>query len=182
MAWWKTKSWVYVVGGSLLAMLGAFGMIGAYAYDSVTPHNSPSYEPSLLPGLTAMCGLLGVLPGFILIYLGMRARGKSQSLVEFSSWVRTYRRIGLTDLAHKLGKSEMETERILADAIDKQLVYGFIDRQTNEFVAWESSLTQVMVPQCPNCNAAIGRLYLAGETILCPYCKSVIPPSAAQRA
>lgn len=176
------KSSLLLLLGVGLLVLGGFGIFSGIAYETTVPHNSPEYVPAIVWGLGAMCGLLGVLPGALLVVHSRRTNKRETALMEFASFVRSYRRIGLTDLARKLGKSEFETEKVLAEATDKGLVHGFVDRQTNEFVAAEWAGGQVYSAKCPNCGGTVDRLFMEGETPLCPYCHSVLPTSALRPA
>ena len=72
----------------------------------------------------------------------------------------------------------METEKLLAAVIDKGLVRGFIDRSTNEFVIPKAIGQSLFVGTCPHCGGSVQRQFLIGETPVCPYCRSVIAPSA----
>ncbi|HEV8594985.1 MAG TPA: PCI domain-containing protein [Thermoplasmata archaeon] len=172
------KSSVLLVIGLALLILGGFGIFSGVAYETTVPHTSPEYVPAVVWGLGAMCGLGGVLPGAILILQAQKSGKKERAVMEFASWVRSYRRIGLGDLSRKLGKSEFETEKVLAEAMDKGLVHGFVDRQTGEFVAAEWAGGQMYSARCPNCGGTVSHLFMEGETPLCPYCNSVLPTEA----
>lgn len=138
----------------------------------------PRYDPGVAAPIAGLCTFTALVPGLLFVFFGLKARKRESELVEFSAWVRTYRRIGLADLARKLGKSELETEKVLVGAVDKGLVPGFIDRATNEFVVQEAIGQEVYVETCPHCGGRVQQRYLAGETIRCPYCQSVITPTA----
>jgi len=178
---WRTKDSLYLIFGSLLVMVSLFTIFAAVGYTVAYPPGSPQNIPYILPVIGGLCFGVGIVPGGLLIWLGLKARRLKGELIDFASWVKTYRRISITELARKLEKSEVDAERVLTLAVDKGLVYGFIDRQTNEFVAYGAG-GQVMVQQCPACGASVNRLYMAGETILCPYCRSVIPWTAVRPA
>ena len=94
--------------------------------------------------------------------------------MEFTAWVKTYRRIGLRDLAAKLGKSQYEAEQLLVTVVDRGLLKGFIDRDTDEFVLQEAVGQENFVDTCPRCGANLQRRFFPGETVTCPYCHAVI--------
>lgn len=124
-----------------------------------------------------------LIPGVILAAIGLKGKRRDRELMEFSSWVKSYRRIALTDVARKLNKSEFETDKILVEVVDRGMVAGFIDRQTNEFVLKEEIGRSQYVESCNHCGASLKRQYPLGETVLCPYCGSVIlgPPPPPQQ-
>ena len=121
-----------------------------------------------------LCVPTGIIPGIIFAAVGMKKRKRAQELVEFASWVKSYRRIPMADVARKLGKSEFETDKILVDVVDRGLVVGFIDRKTNEFVLKEEIGREQYIEGCKRCGASLKKMYPLGETVLCPYCGSVI--------
>lgn len=177
---WRTKGTLYLVAGAALVAFSAVTILVGVFYGSTIPPGQPGYLPNAIPIVGTICTAFGILPGTILIWRGLRARGLKSELVEFSSWVKTYRRISLAELARRLGKSEVETEKTLTAAIDRGMVRGIMDRTTDEFVLQEAMYQEVHVDFCPRCGGSVNRKYLSGETILCPYCGSVIPPGSTR--
>ena len=167
---WRAKDTLYFTLGTLFLIAGAIGILIGVAY----AYGWPRYDAVALPVLGGFCTLTGVVPGVLLLFMGLRAHRVEKDLVEFAAWVRTYRRVLLSDLAGKLGKAPYETEKILLQVVDRGLVRGFIDRQTNEFVLQEVVGSELFVDRCPRCGAALQRRYLPGETVVCPFCSSVI--------
>ncbi len=174
-SWWRVKGSVYSTVGVLLLLLFAFGIVVGVAYFFGYPY----YQPENLPLLAAVCTPTALVPGIVLLVLGRKANRREKELVEFSAWVRTYRRIGLGELARKLGKREYEAEKVLVECVDRGLVKGFIDRSTNEFVIQEAVGQEFFLETCPRCGANLQQRFLQGETVRCPYCQAVIvgPPS-----
>lgn len=125
-----------------------------------------------------LCTIVGIAPGILFLILAVKARALEEALVEFSAWIKTYRRISLADLSRKLGKPAFESEKLLVQVVDRGLVKGFIDRQTEEFVLQEAVGQELFIDKCPRCNANLQQRFLVGETVKCPYCQSVIvgPP------
>lgn len=163
---------MYLTLAALFLILFGLGILAGVSY----LYGYPRYDPGYIYVITPLCTLTGLAPGLLLLYMGLSVRRREKELIEFAGWVKTYRRIGMPDLARKLGKSEFEAEKILVEVVDKGLVRGFLDRHTNEFVLPEAVGQEVFVAVCPRCGGSIERQYLAGETILCPYCESVITP------
>ena len=174
----KRTSGTWLALGVLFLLLFGFGIAIGLGYAFGFPYR----DTSILPVLTGVCVPTALLPGVILLALGMRGRRREQELIEFSSWVKSYRRVALAEVARKLGKTEFETDKILVDVVDRGLVAGFIDRQTNEFVLREEIGRQQFVEACTRCGASLKRMYPLGETVLCPYCGSVILAPSTQQA
>lgn len=166
---WRYKDTAYLLLGSILLILGVLGVTATLT----------SVRPDLLVWGFVLCSTTGVAPGTILIVLGWRLRKEERYLVEFSSWIKTYRRIPMSDLAKNLGKTRFETEKILAQAVDRQLVSGIVDRSTDEFVVRESIGQQIFVEMCPHCAARINRWFLPEDRFVCTYCNQPILAATA---
>jgi len=163
--------------GLLFLILFGFGLSIGLMYSLGFPY----YEPGLLLVFTGLCVPTALIPGIIMVAIGLKGRRVEQDLKEFASWVKAYRRIALAEVARKLQKSEFETDKILVDVVDRGLVSGFIDRQTNEFVLTQEIGRQQWVESCSRCGGTLKKMYPLGETVLCPYCGSVIlGPQPAQ--
>lgn len=169
-ALWRVKGRLYLTIGILFLLLFAIGVIIGVSY----LYGYPYYEPSNFPVITGACIPTALVPGLVLIILGRRASLKEKELIEFTAWVKTYRRISLTDLATKLGKPQMEAEQLLVTVVDRGLLKGFIDRSTDEFVLQEAVGQEAFLDTCPRCGANLQKRYFLGETVTCPYCHSVV--------
>lgn len=167
---WRRKASGYFFLAALFLITGSLGILLGVAYRLGWPY----YDPGALPVFGTLCTIVGIVPGVLFIVLGMKARRMEKELVEFSAWVKTYRRITLADLARKLGKPQLEAEKILVQVVDLGLVKGFIDRQTDEFILQEALGQEQFIDRCPRCNANLQRRFFKGETVRCPYCQSVI--------
>ena len=64
-----------------------------------------------------------------------------------------YRRIGLRDLAAKLGRSRYEAEQAFISAVDRGILKGFIGRATDEFVIQEAVGQEKVIEACPRRGA-----------------------------
>ncbi len=162
---WRYKDTVYFIVGALLLMGGITGITAELVAE-------PS-ESTRLFGLV-LCSAVGVFPGALLVLLGWKAHKEETSLVEFSAWIKTYRRIPLNDLARNLGKTRFETEKVLATAVDRGLVVGVVDRTTDEFVVQTMLGQQIFVEVCPHCGARVNRWFLPQDRFVCPYCNQAI--------
>ncbi len=171
---WRVKGRLYLTLGILFLILFAVGVLIGFSYYIGYPY----YEPSNFPLITGVCVPTALVPGILLLLLGRKASLREKELIQFTAWVKAYRRIGLRDLAAKLGKSQFETEQVLVAAVDRGLLKGFIDRNTDEFVSQEAVGQESVVETCPRCGANLQQRYLLGETVTCPYCHSVIASKA----
>lgn len=173
-SWWRVKGSVYWTLGILGLLAFVIGIAIGISYVVGVPY----YEPSAFVLLAGLCTPGALAPGLLFIYLGRKAKRREKELIEFSSWVKTYRRISIAELARKLGKPEIEAEKVLIEVVDRGLVPGFIDRSTNEFILQSAVGQELFIETCPRCHGNLQRRYFQGETVRCPYCQSVIaaPP------
>lgn len=170
VSWWRAKDSVYMTFGILFLILFGIGIASGISY----LYGFPYPDPTFLPKIAAFCIPTGLAPGILLIFLARRAKKREKELVEFTAWIKTYRRIGLDELARKLGKPQYEAEKTLIEVVDRGLLKGFIDRATDEFVLQEAIGQEQFIETCPRCQANISKRYFLGETVTCPYCNAVI--------
>lgn len=171
---WRVKGRLYLTVGVLFLLLFVVGVIIGVSY----LYGYPYYAPENFPLITGVCVPTALVPGLVLIVLGRRASLKEKELIEFTAWVKTYRRISLADLATKLGKPQMEAEQLLVTVVDRGLLKGFIDRSTDEFVLQDAVGQEAFLDTCPRCGANLQKRYFLGETVTCPYCQTVIASKA----
>ncbi|MGQ0797135.1 MAG: PCI domain-containing protein [Methanobacteriota archaeon] len=169
-SWWRAKDSVYLTFGVLLLIAFSLGIASGVSYY----FGFPRYDPGFVWQISLVCVPAALLPGLLLLFLGFRARRVERDFVEFAAWVKTYRRIGMKDLAQKLGRPEVEVEKMLIHAVDRGLAKGFIDRGTDEFVLTEAIGQEHYLETCPRCGANLRKRYFLGETVTCPYCNAVI--------
>lgn len=89
---------------------------------------------------------------------------------EIVGYLKTYRRISISELAIKCGKDAQKTERLVNKAIRKGLLKGYIDPQTKEFISDDYWIDSKMVETCPKCTAVINKRIPRGERADCDYC------------
>ncbi len=117
---------------------------------------------------------LALVPGIILMTIGMRKRKAGRDLEKLAELLRAYRRIKISKVAQKLGVNEFDAEMRIAQCLELGLVKGNIDRATEEFFTLES-IGQVMpLGGCPNCGAPPDRIFLVGEEAKCGSCGAVV--------
>ncbi len=137
---------------------------------------------SLTPILVYICGPGGILPGAIALLLGVIEWRREKQLKEFTALLGRYRRVRMDDLATKLGKTPMETERLLTRALELKYLDGVVDRATGEFVLAEAEKKQVFVERCPHCGGVVNRWSFPEERFPCPYCDVAVEVPAAPAA
>ncbi|MGQ0797136.1 MAG: PCI domain-containing protein [Methanobacteriota archaeon] len=136
--------------------------------------------------LAALCVPIGVVPGAIAVGYGLivrswesKARKYEEALRALAAYVKPYRRIPLNDLAANTGRTRMQAEQMLGDAIDRGYLRGVIDRSAQEFVVQEAVPHQVLVERCPHCGGDVNRWSFPEESFTCPYCdRAVAAPGA----
>src|SRR2546428_11269468 len=105
-----------------------------------------------IPLFLYVCGPITVIPGVIAIAVGVRQRRRERAVVEFANWLKSQRRIPMDIMAQRLGKTRVETEKLLGKALSEGLVKGAIDRATDEVVSQDAVKQEHIVGTCPNCG------------------------------
>lgn len=121
-----------------------------------------------------LCAALGLVPGFIFIAQVFRIRNRERELESLGEVLKVYRRIQMAEIARKLGVAEFQAEKMVASAIDRGYVEGYVDRNTREFFTVESISQAIPLENCPRCGAPREKLYLTGEQVKCSACDSVL--------
>ncbi len=129
---------------------------------------------SLTPILAYICIPGGMIPGALAVLFGVIEWRRAKELKDFATLLQTYRRIRMDELARKIGKTEMDTDRLLTRAIELKYVAGVIDRATGEFVLAEAEKHQVFVERCPHCGGVVNRWAFPEERFPCPYCQIAV--------
>ena len=132
-----------------------------------------------VPSLIYLCGPITIIPGVVSILLGVRQWRHEHVVIEFATWAKSQRRIKMDVMAQRIGKSRFETEKLLGEALDQELVKGVIDRSSDEFVVQEQTAGQAhFVGACPNCGGSVDTWYFPEERVNCPYCERAIAAPA----
>ena len=164
-------------GGGPLG-LDAATMLAAGGFVLVFGAIVVSLTIGLTPILAYICVPGGIVPGAIVLGLGALEYHREKQLQEFATWLRTYRRIRIAELASKVGKSPMEAERLLSRALDLGYVAGVIDRSTDEFVLAGAAAAQTFVERCPHCGGNVNRWAFPEERFPCPHCNQAVEVAA----
>src|SRR2546425_672618 len=70
-----------------------------------------------IPLFLYVCGPITVIPGVIAIAVGVRQWRRERAVVEFANWLKSQRRIPMEVMAQRLGKTRLETEKLLGSAL-----------------------------------------------------------------
>lgn len=158
--------------GVYLAM-GGFILVFALMTLALT-----AFEPILL----WFCLFGGVAPSSLVVLYGVYRWRAERQLRALGAMAQTYRRLRLDEFARRAGRTRLETERQLAEAVERGYVKGFVDRTSDEFVVQGAVAQQVYVATCPTCGARVDRWAFPEERFPCPYCSAgILIPAANAR-
>lgn len=148
----------------------------------MAPSEDIDYPPEQYFSIMVMCTITFIIPGVIIFAWGLKLGKWESDLEKLAGYLKSYRRIRIHDIARKLGKTEYETEDLIAQCVKQDLVKGYIDRSTGEFFTYESLFEEVKKPNnCPSCGALIDTRLLMGETAVCKYCGNKLTPPPIPR-
>ena len=157
----------------LVAIIGMayLGGIGPEEYSQEEKHDSGVM-------ILTVCSPVLLIPGIIFFAIGWRGRSHYNKLKDVADVLKAYRKIELSKLAQKLGRNEIETEKLVMKCVENKLIYGYIDRQAGAFFTGDY-LSQVQDAthgwKCPSCGAYNDKVLLPGETAKCNYCGKLLP-------
>src|SRR5438309_880310 len=72
-----------------------------------------------IPLFLYVCGPITVIPGVIAIAVGVRQWRRERAVVDFANWLKSQRRIPMDVMAQRLGKTRVETEKLLGKALSE---------------------------------------------------------------
>ncbi len=106
----------------------------------------------------------------------MRADARLEELQDLADILIAYRRVEISRIADKIGRTVPETERLILETLEEGLVDGYISRKQHVFFT-RDYLEQIddvrMGWVCDNCGAVHDELLLPGEVGKCTYCGSL---------
>jgi len=115
-------------------------------------------------------------PGALLVYTIRKRERKQAFMNRFMGFIASYDRFTLTEMAQKIGKTELETEHLLAEAISVHNLALLFHRASHQYLKREKlEGAYKIINNCPNCGAGItSQVLYEGEQMRCPYCDSLI--------
>jgi hypothetical protein len=119
-----------------------------------------------------MFALFFGLPGLTLLY-HLRKKERDQIFRnELIGFIKTLSSFTASELGQKIGKTEMETETLLARLItEEKLGIGFHRPSRKYFHRDRLQEVHHSYKRCRSCGADLGRhIFFEGEEATCPYC------------
>ena len=121
-----------------------------------------------------VCNPIDFLITFIFFAIWYKRKTREDRIYDMASYLKMYRRIHLDKVAQRMGISLREAEELLPECISQELVKGYLDRFTGEFI-WEGGVNQMRSGgKCQNCGGTLDKVVLEGEVMKCPYCHAII--------
>jgi hypothetical protein len=129
------------IGGFLVV----FGLFGIIAYISSATFLADESQDVLI-GIsgTIMCTVLFLIPGIILLIVGIRVGRTESDQEKLAGYLKAYRRMSIKDAAIKLETTEDHVEQLMVECVRLGLVDGFIDRQNKEFVNEDAQFSELL--------------------------------------
>ncbi len=167
-------STVAIIFGILFLLGGIFILVVGIIYFTVGVGDYSPEQNFSAGVMMTVCATPLLIIGITLILYAHLKKKKYEILLEYANFLRAYRRIKISEFARKIGKTEFEAEKIIVKLLENKLINGYIDRRTQEFVTYEAIYQErVENIKCPNCGATVSGVFLVGEVVMCPYCKTV---------
>jgi len=174
---WRMKSGIATMLALGFVSLWVLGLVIGISYATGYTSSSGATGPGVGYSIIGLCSATALIPGIVFLYIAVQSKKREREIIEIAVLVKSYRRVKLDKIAKKLGKTEFETEKILADCVDKGQVDGFFDRTTEEFVVRSAVAEELAIYRCRSCGATASRKFLAGETAKCDFCGGVMEPA-----
>lgn len=161
----KTTGIIIISIGAFLLFVSVYGFVSG-----IDKNNKEDIHMGLIIGGIS---LAIIIPGVRLYMSGAKLSRLEEDLKNITALIKTYRRISMTDIAKKMGTSEIEAEKLINAAITLKLLEGNMDRTTGEFFISESLSEIKNISFCPNCGASVSGVIHKGETAKCSSCGSL---------
>jgi ribosomal protein S27E len=142
---------------------------------AVDPKKDATTVQSLAPGL--FFGSVLLAPGLALYLFGRRARKDQEFLAAVTGMVRTTDRFTVQDLSRRIGRTELETEGLVARIIAAQNGIDLVFRRATREYMHRARLArgERIVEQCPSCGAPTNQdVVFEGERVPCLYCGAAL--------
>jgi predicted RNA-binding Zn-ribbon protein involved in translation (DUF1610 family) len=162
--------------GAILIGLGIFFVLLSLMGATIWQEEMEAL-PEAYYGIIWICTAVFLLPGIAIFAWGWKLGQEERELEKLAGYLKSYRRINSHTLARKLGKTEYETEHLIAECVRLGLVKGYFDRSSDEFFTYQSVFEEIKRrDKCPNCGAAIDARVLVGESYECRFCRTKFTP------
>jgi hypothetical protein len=155
-------------GGCLSVLALPFLALGVFMY--VDPPEGDTPVQGLVAGLFFAFAL--GLPGLALVVWGRRERREAEHLTGVTGMIRAHDRFTVEELARKIGRTELETEAIIARVVAAEESIDLVfHRSTREYLHRARMSAGKVVEACASCGAPTGsEVVFEGERVPCAYC------------
>jgi hypothetical protein len=168
----------------IIWILGIIGLLSYFFFFSISIAlmggymGDPESGDSVMGELTIfVCTPTVLVPSIFLTFFGFRGRKKYKELTEIAKYMEAYRKITITELSLKIGKSVQETEDLVKECYNKKLLDGYFDSHRSIYYSQEGyrQLKKSMRGfECPNCGGYNDQVFLPGEAAKCGYCGKIM--------
>ncbi|MCK6552337.1 hypothetical protein L6R52_41285 [Myxococcota bacterium] len=155
-------------------MLTIFG--GLFVFFSIlTLFDSKEDDRDATVGLIMIGALLGV-PGGALLIRGKNAQRARELRERFVGFARTHDQFSVAEMAQKIGETELETERLVAEAVTRGELDVVFHRPDRTYLHRNRIRREFkVITKCGSCGAGLkNEVALEGEQLACPYCGSEV--------
>ncbi len=160
-------------GGCMTLIALPFFCLAVFMF--ADPTKGDTAAQSLAPGL--FFGTAFLTPGLLLFLYGRRAYQDAEFLTAVTGMVRSYDRFTVAELAQKIGRTELETEALVARIIASNSGIDLVFHRPSRSYIHRARLAagQHVVERCPSCGAPTNReVVFDGERVPCTYCGAVL--------
>jgi hypothetical protein len=157
-------------GGCLTILAGMWFCLALFMWMAPNKPTDTAAE-SLAPGL--FFGSVCLVPGLALFVYGRRARLDAEFVEAVTGMIRSHDRFTVEDLARKIGRTELETQAVIARIVASSRGIDLVfHRPTREYIHRQRlGQGQRVVEACPSCGAPTkGEVVFDGERVPCAYC------------
>lgn len=156
--------WILATVGLVFALFSVLVLI-----DALTTPDEKSW--SALMGMLLLTGLFGI-PGGLLLWRTRLARGREEFNKRLIGFITSLDNFTVGELAGKIGRTELETNGLIATLISERAVDLAFHRQTGRYLhRGRLQRSYRIIDRCGSCGAAVGQeLVFDGETPECSYC------------
>jgi len=157
-------AWILATAGLIFALFSVIVLVDAIA--------SPDEKSwSAVMGMLLLTGLFGI-PGGLLLWRTRLARRREEFNKRLIGFITSLDNFTVAELAGKIGRTELETNGLIATLISEQAVDLAFHRQTGCYLhRGRLQRNYRIIDRCQSCGAAVGQeLVFDGETPECRYC------------
>lgn len=120
----------------------------------------------------AMFAILFGLPGGVILWRLNLRRREQEFRAQLLGYIKSHDAFTAEELARKIGRTEMETEALIASVSQQEGVDLVFHRKDRQYMHRKRLRTgHTVLSRCPSCGAALGnQIIFEGEHVTCEYC------------